>query len=104
MKMAMNVTYDDQMRAEGKIKVIAQKVNPQAKISKTPRGAFQTTIINVLEDGTEQPYRITDTRKRDLLKDLEKLPIENIQGMWVDRVHGSVTKLLSFVGGSCTGL
>lgn len=76
---------------ENKLKVTAQKANPQAVIIKTPRGGFETRIINVLEDGTERPYRVVRDRKRDLLKDLTKLPIENIVGMEVDLDRGTST-------------
>lgn len=76
---------------QGKFKVVAQKANPQAVISKMPRGGFETTIINVLEDGTERPYRVTSTRKRDLLARLQKLPIENVRGMEVDDINGMVS-------------
>lgn len=75
---------------ERTIKVVAQKADPQAEIVKGQRG-FSTTVINVMEDGTERPYRITCNRKRDLLADLQKLPIDNVKGMEVDADRGYVS-------------
>lgn len=79
------------MRMERTIKVVAQKTDPQAEISKGQRGGFQTTVLNVLADGTERQYRVVSTRKKDLVAKLQKLPIENIRGMQVDVDRGFVS-------------
>lgn len=71
--MAMNTE-------EQVLKVTAQKVDPDALITKT-RDGFSTTIICVMDNGTERKHRVTTTRKRDLIAKLAKLPIENITGM-----------------------
>lgn len=62
------------------LKVVAQKADPDAVIEKGRHG-FSTTIICVMEDGTERKHRINTTRKRDLAPKLAKLPIEKIRGM-----------------------
>lgn len=63
------------------IKVVAQKADPDASISKGLLGGFQSTVINVFEDGSERVYRVSSTRKRDLVTKLGKLPLENVKGM-----------------------
>lgn len=65
---------------EKNIKVVAQKADPEAVIEKGRHG-FSTTILCVLEDGTERKHRISTTRKKDLAPKLAKLPIENVKGM-----------------------
>lgn len=74
-----------------KLKVVAQKADPQAAIKKSWDGRrFETNIINVMEDGTEQPHRLTCDRKKDIVKKLEKLPIENVRGMETDGMFVSI--------------
>jgi hypothetical protein len=74
------------------IKVVAQKADPNAVITKSRDGrGFETTVINVLENGTERPYRVSTTRKKDLVKRLTKLPVENVVGMSVDEERGFVS-------------
>lgn len=66
---------------EKKLKVIAQKADPEAVIEKGRRGGFSTTIICVMEDGTERKHRLATTLKRDLIKKLTRLPVDNVKGM-----------------------
>lgn len=73
------------------MKVVAQKADPEAVISKQARGGFESTVIVVLEDGTERKHRVSSTRKRDLVKKLEKLPISDIRGMTVSNSGGWFT-------------
>lgn len=70
---------------ESKLKVLAQKADPNAIITKTTDGkGFMTSIINVMEDGTERPYMVQRTLKKKLVAALTKLPIENVRGMEID--------------------
>lgn len=67
-----------------KLKVVAQKADPNAVIFKNAGKRFQTTIIYVMEDGTERPHTLTAERKKDLVARLAKLPIDNVRGMMID--------------------
>lgn len=61
--------------------VKAQKADPQAVIVKGQRGGFDTTIINVMEDGSERKYKVSFDRKKDLVARLQNLPKDNVKGM-----------------------
>lgn len=70
-------------------KVVAQKADPEAVMTKGHSGrGFETTIINVMEDGTERKHRLAARLKKDLVKRLGQLPVENVQGMEIEVNRG----------------
>lgn len=75
------------MTVQTKMRVVSQKVNPAAVVRKGTRG-FSTTIICVMEDGSERVHQISTTLKRDLAKKLAKLPVENVKGMEMEQRDG----------------
>lgn len=72
------------METMTKLNVVAQKADPNAVIRKAFIKGWESTCINVMEDGTERPYRISAGTKKELQADLLKLPINNVRGIWVE--------------------
>lgn len=92
------------MAAETRVtfRVVAQKADPNAKkIVNTGRG-FQTTVIYVLEDGRELVTNERATKKKDLVKSLAKLPVDNVKGLEVElrdgRIYSSLMELIGYNG------